>query len=70
MSESKIFSDDEDMDGVYDDVSKVSIDNHNISRAAPQQSMEENPVFLYRMFYNRLFPFKPYFNWLNYGTSR
>jgi DNA primase small subunit len=29
----------------------------------------ENPVFLYRMFYNKFFPFKTYFHWLNYDTT-
>ncbi|KAI9486878.1 MAG: DNA primase small subunit [Benjaminiella poitrasii] len=28
-----------------------------------------NPVFLYRMFYNSFFPYKQYFNWLNYDTT-
>jgi hypothetical protein len=27
-------------------------------------------VFLYRMFYKSLFPWKTYFNWLNYDTSK
>ncbi|KAI7898605.1 DNA primase small subunit-like protein [Cokeromyces recurvatus] len=28
-----------------------------------------NPIFLYRMFYNSFFPYKSYFNWLNYDTT-
>lgn len=27
-------------------------------------------VFLYRMFYKSLFPWKTYFNWLSYDTSK
>lgn len=30
----------------------------------------QNPVFLYRMFYNQLFPWKVYFHWLNYDTGK
>ncbi|KAI8335675.1 hypothetical protein EDC96DRAFT_450663 [Choanephora cucurbitarum] len=30
---------------------------------------QDNPVFLYRLFYHSLFPYKTYFNWLNYDTT-
>ncbi|KAL1936150.1 hypothetical protein VTP01DRAFT_284 [Rhizomucor pusillus] len=31
-------------------------------------SAEEDPVFLLRLFYDRFFPYKTYFQWLNYDT--
>jgi DNA primase small subunit len=33
------------------------------------QAMENDPVILLRTFYNRFFPYKTYFNWLNYDTT-
>lgn len=32
-------------------------------------SAEEDPVFLLRLFYDRFFPYKTYFQWLNYDTG-
>lgn len=36
----------------------------------PEAFDMENPVFLYRMFYKSLFPWKIYYHWLNYDTSK
>lgn len=34
------------------------------------QSPDDDPVFLLRLFYQRFFPYKQYFHWLNYGTGK
>ena len=33
------------------------------------QSLDDDPVFLLRLFYQRFFPYKQYYHWLNYGTG-
>lgn len=32
-------------------------------------SLEEDPAMLLRVFYQRFFPYKSYFQWLNYGPG-
>ncbi|KAG2175915.1 hypothetical protein INT44_000393 [Umbelopsis vinacea] len=83
-AEQNFFSDD-DMTEVDRDMSKVHLNqatperfktksfptaasNFN-SKLASMQAMENDPVILLRTFYNRFFPYKTYFNWLNYDTT-
>ncbi|GAB5591842.1 p48 polypeptide of DNA primase [Umbelopsis nana] len=39
------------------------------TKLAALQAVENDPVMLLRTFYNRFFPYKTYFNWLNYDTQ-
>ncbi|KAI8644147.1 hypothetical protein BD408DRAFT_413791 [Parasitella parasitica] len=66
--EADFFSDyDQDMNNLDDGFSD---NNGNTTQQRLElERYENNPVFLYRMFYSRLFPFKTYFNWLNYDTA-
>ncbi|KAL9547343.1 hypothetical protein PS6_007197, partial [Mucor atramentarius] len=64
------FTDDEDMGNVDSNMAKVDINNDSAAlQRLEQEHFVNNPVFLYRMFYSRLFPFKTYFHWLNYDTT-
>ncbi|KAF1806052.1 hypothetical protein FB192DRAFT_1348570 [Mucor lusitanicus] len=71
MSENFFTDDeDEDMNHVDNNFSRVNIDQGNtLQHRSSRQDYANDPVFLYRMFYNRLFPFKTYFQWLNYDTT-
>ncbi|CAO3689593.1 unnamed protein product [Rhizopus stolonifer] len=62
------FSDNEMMDEVDDDFARVNLDASGLF-ASDMGVEPDNIVFLYRMFYNSLFPFKPYFQWLNQDTA-
>ncbi|KAJ8659505.1 hypothetical protein O0I10_004870 [Lichtheimia ornata] len=42
---------------------------NNTPLANKTQSLDDDPVFLLRLFYQRFFPYKQYFHWLNYGTD-
>ncbi|KAG0797689.1 hypothetical protein G6F21_000329 [Rhizopus arrhizus] len=66
-----IFSDDEMMDEVDDEFAKVNIDATSglFHSDALIGADPNNVVFFYRMFYNSLFPYKPYFQWLNFDTT-
>ncbi|KAL9538160.1 hypothetical protein MBANPS3_011151 [Mucor bainieri] len=69
------FTDDEDnnedeaMSRVDNTFSRVTIDQSSTVQQRPNRENFFEPAFLYRMFYNRLFPFKTYFQWLNYDTT-
>lgn len=67
------FSDDEEFMGngggdVAEDQQPEATPNQALVN--PEAFDMENPVFLYRMFYSSLFPWKAYFHWLNYDTSK
>lgn len=67
------FSDDEEFmgnngsGGVAEEVESTPVAQALVN---PEAFDMENPVFLYRMFYSSLFPWKAYFHWLNYDSSK
>ncbi|KAI9243410.1 hypothetical protein BY458DRAFT_591614 [Sporodiniella umbellata] len=63
-----LFSDDEIMNEVDDDFARVNLDTSGLFHSDMGHE-PENVVFYYRMFYRTLFPFKPYFLWLNQDTN-
>ncbi|CEG69468.1 Putative DNA primase [Rhizopus microsporus] len=62
-----LFSDDELMGEMDDEFAKVNIQTSGLYNSFIGHE-SENTVFLYRMFYSSLFPYKPYFYWLNQDT--
>ncbi|KAI7855609.1 hypothetical protein BDC45DRAFT_505452 [Circinella umbellata] len=73
-----IFDDDDD-DTMEDDINQVDDHLANVHLQTPERAQfqpkflsttqEDDQVFLLRLFYQRFFPYKTYFSWLNYGLD-
>jgi hypothetical protein len=59
------------MDNFFSDEEEFTPQQQVPEQAVVSEEFDfQNPVFLYRMFYNKLFPWKVYFHWLNFDTSK